>query len=498
MENYLGLDFGTQSVKALMIDAASGKLVGSSSAPLELISRDDGTREQLAEWWLNAFRHCLSQFNSEERNAVVAIGVSGQQHGFVPLGDDGQVLAPVKLWCDTSAAAECQQIMTDFGGIERCISEVGNAILPGYTAPKIRWLKNNRPEIYQQLKTILLPHDYINFYLTGELAMECGDASGTGLLDVRQRTWHREMLSALDADRDLSKCLPPLVEADAIIGTLSQSAADELGLSAGIPVSAGGGDNMMGAIGTGNVVPGKLTVSLGTSGTIYAYSDSPIIDESGAVAAFCDSTGGWLPLLCTMNCTVATELTRDLFQWPLGELDKRIQCVPPGANGVVTLPFFNGERTPNLPNGKGCILGLDVDNYTPDNLMRSAMESAVFGLRIGLDVLRDKGCEINSILVTGGGSKSASWRQMIADVFNLPVTVQKVDEGAALGAALQALWAHKKSLGEPVELEKLTAQYLVDDPDRACIPDSASVEAYQKFYRRYLHYVEGITPLYIN
>ena len=373
---FLGIDVGTQSVKVLLYDADERRVEEVQTAPLDLISRSDGTREQQTSWWIAALKQCLAAIGSADKSSVQAIGVSGQQHGFVPLDADGAVLSPVKLWCDTATITECNEILANFGGDALACAEVGNAIMPGYTAPKIRWLKNHRPELYKQLSAILLPHDYINYYLTGERAMECGDASGTGLLDIRSRNWHPVMLQAVDGERDLTDCLPNLVAPGDAVGRLRESVAAELGLPVGIAVSAGGGDNMMAALGTGNVVEGRLTVSLGTSGTMFAYSDEPVIDPQGQLAAFCSSTGGWLPLLCTMNCTVATELTRQLFGDSIEELEQQVSKAAPGAEGVVTLPFFSGECTPNLPNGKCCILGLDDKNYTRGNLMRSAMESA--------------------------------------------------------------------------------------------------------------------------
>ncbi len=488
---FLGIDVGTQSVKVLLYEADRRQIVAEHSAPLELISNSDGTREQQASWWIAALRQCLAGISQADKSRVLAIGVSGQQHGFVPLAADGTVLSPVKLWCDTVTMAECQEITANFGGDTLVRTEVGNTILPGYTAPKIRWLKNHRPELYEQLDTILLPHDYMNFYLTGERAMECGDASGTGLLDIRTRNWHSGMLRAVDAERDLADCLPSLVSPNAAMGQLRDSVAAELGLPAAIPVAAGGGDNMMAALGTGNVVPGRLTVSLGTSGTLFTYSDVPVIDPEGQLAAFCSSTGGWLPLLCTMNCTVATELTRQLCGDSIELLEQQVSKAAPGADGVVTLPFFNGERTPNLPNGKGCILGLDNQNYTRANLMRSAMESATYGLRAGLDAFLRLDCELNEIRLTGGGARSATWRQMVADVFALPVTVLANNEGAALGAALQALWM--QCAEEP---GILADTHLRRDEARCCDPDLDAVGQYQEYYGRYLSHVEQIAPLY--
>jgi xylulokinase len=270
-----------------------------------------------------------------------------------------------------------------------------------------------------------------------------------------------------------------------------------LGLRRGIPVASGGGDNMMAAIGTGNVVAGRLTVSLGTSGTLFASADKPIIDPQGALAAFCSSTGDWLPLLCTMNCTVATELTRHLFALDTAQLEHRVGTVPVGSHGVMTLPFFNGERSPNLPRGKGCILGLDDRNYTLDNLLRSAMESVVYGLRAGLDRFSEYGCAVSELRLTGGGASSAVWRQMVADIFNIPVRVPTVGEGAALGAALQALWTYQREQGVNIVLQELVDTHLKLDPARACVPQQAAVTAYGEHYRQYLRHVAAITPLYV-
>lgn len=496
MSIYLGIDAGTQSIKAILLDSNNGQIVSSGSAPLELISAEDGSREQHAHWWLEALHSSLAQLDPALKASISAIGISGQQHGFVPLAADGTVLAPVKLWCDTATTAQCQQLTEAFGGVERCIEELGNPILPGYTASKILWLKQQHPELYQQLDCILLPHDYLNYYLTGVKAMECGDASGTGLLDIRSRQWHPQMLQALDSERDLRSCLPELVAAGEFIGEITSEAASALGLPAGTPVSAGGGDNMMAAIGTGNVSPGQVTVSLGTSGTLFAYSDQPVIDDQGILAAFCDSTGGWLPLLCTMNCTVATELTRDLLDIPLAELDQRSAAVPAGANGVITLPFFQGERSPNLPNGRGCIFGLSHNNYTADNLLRSAMEAAIYSLRSGLQRFRELGCDINHVRLTGGGAKSAVWRQMAADIFNVPVSVQNIDEGAALGAALQACWVDQCSRGQQPSLAELTSRLITVDDARSCTPDPEAAQRYNALYQHYQRLVTHVTPLY--
>ncbi|HOV64884.1 MAG TPA: xylulokinase, partial [Spirochaetia bacterium] len=443
MKTVLGIDNGTQSTKVLVYDFEKKTIRAEAQSPHDLISKNDGTREQKAEWWIDALDSCMKKIEPSLKKTVVAVGVSGQQHGFVPLDGAGKVLYNVKLWCDTATADECAEITRAYGGEKKLLSKVGNLILPGYTAPKILWLKKHQRKAYDRLATILLPHDYLNFYLTGNRVMEYGDASGTALLDIRKRIWRKDLIKVLDPERDLLGCLPKLIGPDQPAGTLLPSIAEKYGLPTGILVSSGGGDNMMGAIGTGTTRNGVLTMSLGTSGTFYGYSDTPIIDPEGNLAAFCSSSGGWLPLLCTMNCTVAQELVRDLFETDIPTLEKLIKEAPIGSEGIVMLPFFNGERTPNLPKGRGCIMGMTMANFTKKNVMRSAMEAAIFGMKLGYDSFSSLGFKAKEIRLIGGGAKSANFRQITADVLNLPIVVPEIGEAAALGAALQALWSYE-------------------------------------------------------
>ena len=490
-----GIDAGTQSIKLVVYDPERRQVVATTGAPLELISGDDGSREQHAAWWLDGVRACFAQLDAATRAGIAAIAVSGQQHGFVPLDAGGNVLAPAKLWCDTSSSAECGEIMEAVGGTARCIALSGNPILAGYTASKLPWTRKHRPEVYRDLATILLPHDYLNFWLTGERFMEHGDASGTGWLDVRTRQWSKDVLQAIDPQRDLSACLPPLVELGTTF-TLRPSVADELGLPHGIRVAVSGGDNMMTAIGTGAVVPGRLSMSLGTSGTLFAYSDTPVVDNDGAWAAFCSSSGGWLPLICTMNCTVATETIAQLFGFSTREGDARIAATPPGADGLTMLPFLNGERTPDLPLGKGVLAGLDPHNMTEAHFYRAAMEGATYSLKYGYDAFVRAGMAFDRIVLTGGGSKSAAWRQMVADVFGLPVDVPQQAEGAAFGAALQALWSLQKGQGGALSLAELVDAHAGTDDALAATPSAESVAAYQTPYQRFLHHLDAVRPLY--
>lgn len=377
----LGIDLGTQSVKVLFYDYENRQVVDTASSELQLDQDASGKAEQDAQTWINGLCQALEQISPKIKSSVTAIAVSGQQHGFVALDKNANVLVPVKLWCDTSTQTECDELMRKLGGEANCIKRYGNKIPVGFTASKILALKKNHPEIYQKLDTILLPHDYINYWLSGERTMEYGDASGTGFLNIFTRQWSKDILSAIDSERDLSLCLPQLIAGNNFVGSLNSVAAKLTGLPEGTPVAPGGGDNMMGAIGTGNLSPGRTTISLGTSGTVYAYAEKPIVDNSGNISAFCSSTGGWMPLLCTMNCTVTTEILRSLLNFDLDDFDRAISSAPIGANNVITLPFFNGERTPNLPNAKGCILGLDPSNSHPENLLRSGVESANYALQ---------------------------------------------------------------------------------------------------------------------
>jgi xylulokinase len=489
----IGLDVGTQSVKLLAYDAAARQVLAVHAEPLELSVGDDGSREQLAEWWIAAIRACFARLDAPLRARIASIGVSGQQHGFVPVDAQGRVLAPVKLWCDTSTQRECGEIMAAAGGMARCVELAGNPVLAGYTASKLPWTRKHRPEAYARLARILLPHDYVNFWLTGEQWMEHGDASGTGWLDVRTRTWSQAMLAATDPDRDLSACLPPLVAADACFA-IAPAIADELGLPRTVRVSAGGGDNMMAAIGTGNVAPGVLSMSLGTSGTLFTCAARPIVDEQAGWAAFCSSTGGWLPLVCTMNCTVATETVARTFGFSSRDGDAVLAGTQPGADGLGMLPFFNGERTPDLPNARASLYGMDPGNFNAANAYRAAMEGATYALRNGYDALCQAGLAFNAIRLTGGGSHSAAWRQMVADVFGLPVAVPAQAEGAAFGAALQGLWSCGEANG--AGLDAIAREHVQLDANLAAQPDSRAASAYSAAYQNFQRQLQAATLLY--
>ncbi|MDC7125429.1 MAG: xylulokinase [Spirochaetales bacterium] len=494
METVLGIDLGTQSIKFFLYDYNTKKTVAVSKSELDIISKADGTSEQKTEWWIAALKDCSDQIDANLLKTVKAVGVSGQQHGFVPLNSDGKPVYNVKLWNDVSTTSECLEITERFGGKEKLVEKVGNPVLPGYTAPKVLWLKNNMPEAYKELAHILLPHDYINYFLTNEYTAEYGDASGTAFFDVRKRVWSKEVLKALDPERDLMPLLPRLIEADESAGKVSKQASEYLGIPEGVPVSAGGGDNMMGAIGTGAVKEGVMTVSLGTSGTIYAMNETPVIDPDGNLAAFCSSTGAWLPLLCTMNCTVATEKVRALFDEPVTVLGELASKVKPGSDGVIVLPYFTGERTPSLPNGRGVIAGLTPENTKEENIIRASMESAILGLRLGYESLEALGMKAAQVRLIGGGAKNPVWRSIAADVLNLEVVSPANEESAAFGAALQALWMLKGIEGAPSKISDLIEEHVSIDEESTVCPEPGNVALYNDVYDEYKEYLGLLKP----
>jgi sugar (pentulose or hexulose) kinase len=308
--------------------------------------------------------------------------------------------------------------------------------------------------------------------------MEFGDASGTALLNVRTRKWSKKTLKAIDAG--LEAKLPKLISSDQPAGTLQAATARRLGLRTDVLVSAGGGDNMMGAIGTGNTRPGVVTASFGTSGTIYACAGKPVVDPKGEIAAFCDSTNRWLPLLCTMNVTVATELIRKDFKWTHAQYEAAARKAPAGSDGLLLLPYLEGERTPNVPDGTGVYFGVRAGTFTEKHFARATMEGVTLGMNYGLRRLEKLGVKPTQIRATGGGANSKLWRQIMADIFNAQVVTLKVGEGAAYGAALQGLWSLRNNQGENVSIEEITDRFVKLNTRETAEPNLENVTAYRE------------------
>lgn len=483
MALYLGIDCGTQGTKALVLDAASGEVLGAGGAPHRLISGPNGHREQHTADWLSAFEQATRAALADagvSGQEIAGIGISGQQHGLVLLDAQGQVLRPAKLWCDTESAPQNQRLLDFLGGEAGSLERLGVAIAPGYTVSKLLWTKEQHPDIYARIAHILLPHDYLNFWLTGRYCSEYGDASGTGYFNVRSREWDHDLLRLIEPSGRLNDALPTLLGPDEVVGTLLPDIAQRLGLNPQAQVASGGGDNMMGAIGTGNISPGAITMSLGTSGTLYAYADQAQVSPHASVATFCSSSGGWLPLICTMNLTNATGAIQQLLELDLASFGCLVSEAPIGAEGVLMLPFLNGERVPALPNASASLFGLTSDNLTRANLCRAVLEGTCFGLRYGLDLLRASGIESREIRLIGGAAKSSVWRQIVADIMATPLVCPQHTEAAALGAAIQAAW----SAGED-SLEQLCQRCVSVDMRTLTQPDPKNSAAYEPVYQRY-------------
>jgi xylulokinase len=479
---YLGIDCGTQSLKILAWSPERGSVASASRSYGLIEGLPAGHKEQHPSEWISSLEECMEELRSKiDPDEVRAIGVSGQQHGLVVLDERDEVIRPAKLWNDTSTQRQCDAIMEAAGGREAYQREIGNSLPPGFTASKILWIKTHEPQNYARIRSILLPHDYLNFLLTGEKTAEYGDASGTGYFKVREREWSKKVLEAIDPGKNLAACLPGLIPSGETAGKLRETLASRWGLPKTVKVSSGGGDNMMGAIGSGNVSEGLMTVSLGTSGTLYSFSSGPVVDPEGEIAAFCDSTGGWLPLGCTMNVTVATEMVRKgILQRDHAGLEEAVQSVPPGCDGLVLVPYLEGERMPSVPDGTGVLLGIRPQTTTPGHLARAAMEGVTLGLHYGLERMRALGLETTELRLIGGGAKSATWRQMVADIFNLPLVCPESEEGPALGAAIQAMWADTGR-----DIKDLVAEYVQTNEATRHQPRPEAADTYARLYGFY-------------
>jgi len=494
----LGIDSGTQGTKALLVELKSGQVLGRGYSRHEMVQAlKPGESEQHPETWARAMEEAITEALKSagiEPSEIVCLGISGQQHGFVPLDEDFQPIRPAKLWNDTSTVEETEEIIQALGGKKVFIDKLGISLAVGYTASKILWLKKHELQNYRRLHLILLPHNYLNLYLTNQPHMEYGDASGTGLMDIRKLCWHPEALAVIDPE--LEKKLPPLSHPRQAAGYVRKEIAEKFGFKK-VLVSSGGGDNMMAAIGTGNVVEGICTLSLGTSGTVFSYSDRPFIDPEGEIAAFCDSTGGWLPLLCTMNVTNTTELFKELLGLDNEDLENLVRSAEPGAAGLVFLPFIDGERVPVLPQASAVFFGLNRQNFNRSNLARAIIEGTVFNLGYGFSRMQSLGLKTEEIRATGGGARSETWLQVVADIFQIPVVTLKEPESAAYGAALQAIWCYKLEKGEKINLFDLVSN-LVKKDTLAAFPDRDKGAFYQELQERFNSLWQSLSTEFIE
>jgi xylulokinase len=476
MTLFLGLDIGTQGTKALLLDASSREVVARAAQSYGLLDGlPPGSAEQDPRTWIDAVHAVTQEVLGATGVApadIAAVGVSGQQHGLVVLDEAHEVIRPAKLWCDTSTAREA-----------RTLSErLGRLIPTGFTASKVRWLAEHEPDAWARTRHVLLPHDYVNFVLTGRLSTEAGDASGTGFFDVERRAFDRSVMDVIDPR--LAECVPPLLQPGEPAGDVSAGAAKRFGLAAGTLVAAGGGDNMMSAVGSGATEPGVVVVSLGTSGTVFTWSPEPVVDPQGLIAPFCASTGGWLPLLCVMNLTGVTEEVRAAFpQHDLEMLSLAAADVPAGCEGLLLLPYLNGERVPDLPEATGALLGLRPGLLRAGHLFRAALEGTSFNLALGVDRLRALGAQVNDLRLVGGGAANPLWRSILADVMGVPVRRLVEMESGALGAALCACWTWTRAHGQDVSAHEVAAPYVALH-DEVVEPDVARGRVYAEAKQR--------------
>ena len=446
----LGIDVGTSATKGLVCDER-GKVLATASADYPLYTPKPGWSEQDPEdWWWATRKVTRAVLRKAKKKGadVIGIGLSGQMHGSVFLGDGTKPLRRALLWNDQRTVKQCVDIESAVGGRKKLIKMVSNPALTGYTAPKILWLRDNEPRVYDEVKHILLPKDYIRLLMTGEYASEVSDASGTLLLDVKKRQWCRPLLSKLQIDADL---LPPVYESVEISGRISRGAAKELGIPAGVPIVGGGGDQAAGAVGNGIVKPGIVSASMGTSGVVFSHLEDPATDVEGRLQTFCHAVPGkWAIFGCVMAAGGS-------FQWFRNELGhaevaaakkKRVDPydlliaeaakADPGCEGLFFLPYLMGERCPHAdPDARACWIGLS-SRHDRSAMIRAMLEGITFGMNEQYGIMRDLGVRMRETRASGGGARSAWWRQLQADVYNTKVVTTNSREGPAYGVALLA------------------------------------------------------------
>jgi len=491
MSVFLGIDIGTSGTKTLAI-RADGEILAAASAEYPLSSPKPGWSEQAPEdWWDGAVTSVKKVLkNGHLKPAEISgIGLSGQMHGSVFLDKSGAVIRPAILWNDQRTAAECAEIEKKAGGRDKLIGMVANPALTGFTAPKILWVRKHEPKNFDRCVQVLLPKDYVRYRLTGEFATEVSDASGTLLLDVRNRQWSKPLLDKLSLD---AKLLPKVYESEDVSGKLSEIAAKALGLKAGVPVVGGGGDQAAGAIGNGIVRRGVISATMGTSGVVFAHSDDMQIDPQGRVHTFCHavrgkwhvmgvvlSAGGSLQwyrnTLASQEITDAKRLKTD----PYHLITEQAAEAPAGAEGLYFLPYLTGERTPHAdPSARGAWIGLSL-RHTRSHLIRAVMEGATYAMRDCLEIINGMNVPIREIRLSGGGARSEFWRQMQADVYGRRVCTINAEEGPAYGAALLAASGagRYKSVTEACQ----AAISIVNSTD----PRAEAKRAYSKSYPMY-------------
>ncbi len=440
----IGADSSTQSVKVEVRDAVTGEVLATARAAHPPTTPPCSEQDPDA-WWLaliEAMKSAVGVLSAEQRLDVVALSIGGQQHGMVTLDAAGVPIRPAKLWNDTESAPQADALLAAQSA-QWWANACGSVPVAAFTVTKLAWLKANEPQNYARLATVLLPHDEMTRRCVGRPVTDRGDASGTAYWSPATGTWALELLAQVDPDRNWKDLLPEVLGPKESAGTLTKTAAEAFGLQESVLVGPGTGDNMAAALGIG-LAPGDVVISLGTSGTVYAVSDTPTADPSGFVAGFADASGHFLPLVCTLNAMKVTDAVIRLLGIDHQGFEDLVLAQEAGCGGLVLLPYLDGERTPNRPDATGVLSGIRSD-VSRGQLARASVEGVVCGLLDGLDALSIAGVQTTGrLFLIGGGSRSAAFRQVVADLAQRPVMVPDADEHVATGACIQAavVWAH--------------------------------------------------------
>jgi xylulokinase len=486
----LGLDVSTTGSKAVLIDD-TGRVVESATNAHPLSTpRPAWSEQDPADWWTASIASIRRVIDAAgvRPDDVVGVGMTGQMHGLVLLDRAGEVLRPAILWNDQRTAAQCASI-TETVGAERVLQITGNPVLPGFTAPKIVWVRENEPEVYARIASFLLPKDYVRYRMTGSLVCDVSDASGTSVFDVGRRTWSDEMLSALRIPREW---VPEVTESPVVSARINAEGSRLTGLKEGTPVVSGAGDNAAAAVGTGIIRPGVISASLGTSGVVFAPLESYQPEPAGRLHAFCHAVPGqWHLMGVMLSAAGSLRWFRDALggETPpsFDTLVEEAGAIPAGAEGLLFLPYLSGERTPHPdPDARGAFVGLSL-RHGRGHLTRAVMEGVAFGLKDSVELMKPLGLDVDRVRVAGGGTRSPVWRQILADVFDSELATTDATEGAAYGAAL--LGGVGAAVFESVEAASDQAVREVDH-----VNPGADVSRYAEMYPRYRALYPALAP----
>lgn len=488
----LGLDISTTGAKALLIDSG-GRVVASASTAYKVSTPYPLWSEQDPNDWWQGVQHSIRQVldsTGAAGDSIKAVGLTGQMHGLVLLDEKDRVLRPAILWNDQRTAAECREI-TEKIGFERLLQVTGNKALTGFTAPKILWVRNHEPEIYSQIAHVLLPKDFIRLKLSGDYAVDKADGAGMLLFDLKERNFSSEILAALQIP---PRWMPTAYEGTEITGVISARAALDTGLAAGTPIVGGGGDQAAQAVGTGTVTPGIVSLTLGTSGVVFAATSSPLIEPSGLLHAFCHAVPQtWHFMGVMLSAAGSLQWFRDALapDHSFDELSSAAAQIPPGAEGLFFLPYLTGERTPHPdPLARAAFVGL-TSRHSRAHMVRAVLEGVAFGLKDNLELIRKAGLgKFNQVRVSGGGAKSLLWRQILSDILDIQLITVNTTEGAAFGAALLA----GTGAGYWRSVEEACRQ--VVHTLEATEPDPKQFERYQTLYPVYQSLYPALKPAF--